>query len=91
MFSGCKNWALLETVSSQNTEKLLGGSHQGCAGDFSHGNVVQLPREEVIINDKRVVALIDSACSRSIVSSSIVSYLGLKPAMNHVGRYNERR
>ena len=71
-------------MSSQYTGKLLGGSHQGCAGDFSHGNVVQLAREEVIINDKRVVALIDSGCSRSIVSSNIVSHLGLKPAMNHV-------
>ena len=54
------------------------------ACDFSHGNVVQLPREEVIINNKRVVALIDSGCSRSIVSAGIVSHLGLKPAMNHV-------
>ena len=46
-------------MSSKYTGKLLGGSHQGCAGGFSQGSVVQLSREEVIIKNKRVFALID--------------------------------
>ena len=48
VFSVCKSLALLETVSSQYTGKRLGGSDQGCAGDFSHDSVVQLAREELI-------------------------------------------
>ena len=37
-----------------------------------------------MINDERVAALIDSGCSRSIISSEIITSLSLKPAINEV-------
>ena len=37
-----------------------------------------------MINDERVAALIDSGCSRSIISSEIITGLRLKPAINEV-------
>ena len=37
-----------------------------------------------MINDERVVALIDSGCSRSIISFEIITSLRLKAAINEV-------
>ena len=45
---------------------------------------MQLPTEWVMINDERVATLIDSGCSRSIISSEIITGLRLKPVINEV-------
>ena len=45
---------------------------------------MQLPTEWVMINHERVATLIDSGCSRSNISSDIITGLRLKPAINEV-------
>lgn len=69
-------------------KKLVREAALSCAGSLSLGNLAQLPRVRVCWDGVSLVALLDTGCTRSIVSSGIVGQQNVRPCFSRVVMMN---